>query len=682
MKFGFYPKLALTGIAKNRKLYFPYILTSIGMVMMLYIVSFLTYNETVAAMPGGESIQGILTLGCWVISAFSVIFLFYTNSFLIRRRKKEFGLYNILGMGKGNLARIQVWETLTIAFFSLTAGLFCGVLLSKLAELCMAKVLGAEASLTFMISRNSIRLTLTVFTVIFILILVNALRQIHMANPVELLQSEAAGEKPPRANWILAVLGVGMLAIAYYLAVSIQQPLSAMLWFFIAVLLVIFGTYLLFIAGSVAVCRILKRKKKYYYQTNHFISVSSMTYRMKRNGAGLASICILSTMVLVMLSSTSCLYLGAEDSLRSRYPRNIVVDTYSDAPQYADPVHEVIDRVLKEKGQQAENVLHYRFLELAAYLDGNQLFLENDGIYTFQISSYTDVWQLFIVPLEDYNRLMGEEKSLEEGEALLYTTKSVYAYDTIALEDAKTLRVKEVVPDFVDNGTDAMQVVPSLFLFVPDIEEMRTTLAGLGEKYGGNRTVSHDYYGFDLAGNDEVQRSVSGRIKEEIRQLQTNAESFPHVSCEGVAEEREGFYGLYGGLFFLGILLAIVFICGAVLIMYYKQISEGYEDQARFEILKKVGMTRREIKKSINSQILTVFFLPLLTAGVHVAFAFPMIAKMLMLFSVTNTKFLILVTAGCYLVFALCYVLVYRATSYVYYGIVSGGREKNREFGS
>ena len=406
MKRGFYPKLAMTGIARNRKTYIPYILTCTGMIMMFYIVSFLSRSDTVAAMLGGDTMQGILSLGSGVIFIFALIFLFYTNSFLIRRRKKEFGLYNILGMGKRNLAGILVWESVIIAALSYLGGLFCGILFSKLAELVMTRLLHGSVSFGFSVDWSAI--------------LLNALRQIHVSNPVELLRSEAVGEKPPKSNWLLALLGVLILGGAYYLALTIEDPVAALVTFFLAVVMVIVATYLLFIAGSVVLCRLLQKSKRYYYKTNHFVSVSSMVYRMKRNGAGLASICILSTMVLVMISSTMCLYIGTEDTLRTRYPRNIIVKTDSLDTAYIDTVHGAVEEVLEKSGQKAENLLHYRYLDAAVYLAENRILFEAPASEDVQFSLYENIWQLFVLPLEDYNRLTGQKETLREDEVLLY----------------------------------------------------------------------------------------------------------------------------------------------------------------------------------------------------------------------------------------------------------------------
>lgn len=679
MKKGIYRTLAWTGIKKNKKFYLPYILTCTGMVMMCYIVSFLGVSPIVGAIPGGETMQGFLGTGFGVMCVFSAIFLFYTNSFLIRRRKKEFGLYNILGLGKKNLGVVLFLENMVIAVITIASGLFFGILFSKFAELCMVKILGAEATFAFIVEYKSIVQTVLLFAAIFLLIFLNGLRQIHLTNPIQLLRSENTGEKPPKANWILAVLGVMTMAGAYYLAVSIEDPVSAMLWFFVAAVMVIIATYLLFIAGSIALCRILQKNKKYYYKASHFVSVSSMAYRMKRNGAGLASICILSTMVLVMVSSTVCLYIGAEDSLRSRFPRNINLDAMVDSVDLLDgeateKAKDIIRQAAEEKETEEENILTYSTAAFGGVLEGDQI-LFGDSVYADRMSNMSGICQFFVVPLSDYNRLMDKKETLDAEEVLLYTTKDLkYDRSTIRIGDEAPLTVKKHVDGFVDNGVDSMQIFPTMYLFVPDMSKIIEPLQGRTFGDEGQSLVSlHWYYAFDLPCDDDTQIEIQNLITGQLSGLEEEFSYF-HVLLEGVAKERSGFYGIYGGLFFLGVLLGIVFIFAAVLIIYYKQIAEGYEDQSRFAIMQKVGMTKKQIKKSINSQILTVFFLPLLAAGVHLAFSFPLIRKLLLLFSLKNLTLLITVTVGCYLIFALLYMLVYRVTSKSYFSIVSGMR--------
>lgn len=676
MKKGIYSRLALTGIKKNKKLYIPYILTCIGMVMMFYIITFLSSSDMMMNYPGGETMRGILGFGVYVIGFFAVIFLFYTNSFLVRRRKKEFGLYNILGMGKRNIARVMLWETLFIGAFSIAVGMALGVLFSKLAELVMVNIMSMDVTFGVTIDYKAIYYTVVLFAVIFFLILLNSLRQVHLSNPIALLHSENAGEKPPKANWFFAVLGVLILGCAYYLAVTIKDPVTTLAAFFFAVIMVIVATYLIFISGSVAFCKILQKKKNYYYKTNHFVSVSSMSYRMKRNGAGLASICILCTMVLVMISSTVCLYLGKEDSLRERYPRNINVTMTSQI--YSDLISQDADDVAKRTFETAENMgytpvnaIDYTMLSFVSYVRDGEIVFDKNG---FNYVS-GDLWQIFIVSLDDYNRLTGSQENLDEDEVMIYTSKDMdYNYDVLKIKGQEPLDIKKVVMDFENNGVDTMQIIPALYIFVPDLEVQVQKISEQSQDALGN---INRFVGYDLEATDQQQTDVFSEIYDWLRTSQVNsADGSMYVYVEGSANEKLEFFGIYGGLFFLGIILGIVFIFAAVLIMYYKQVSEGYEDQSRFEIMQKVGMTKREIKKSINSQMLTVFFMPLIAAGVHLAFAFPMIYKMLILLGLVNKVFLIMVTVGCFLLFALLYMLVYKITSRAYYSIVSGGNEK------
>ncbi len=672
MKKGFYLTLAWNGIKKNKKLYLPYILTCVGTIMMCYIISFLSTSSTFASIRGGTTVQDFLSMGVGVMAVFSLIFLFYTNSFLIRRRKKEFGLYNILGLGKRHLAVVLFLETFIIAALTILGGLLFGILFSKLAELGMVWILGGTATFDYRIGWMSVTQTGVQFAGIFALIFVNTLWQIRLTNPIQLLHSENAGEKPPKANWILALLGVGLLAAAYTLAVKIQDPVTAIMIFFIAVVMVVFATYLLFVAGSVTLCRILQKNKKYYYQTRHFVSVSSMAYRMKRNGAGLASICILCTMVLVMVSSTVCLYIGAEDSLRNRYPRNINVDVTVDTLEAFDGenlqnAQALFARVTEENGAEQENILSYRTAAFGAVIEGNRIYVD-ESLIRAQMSTMANIWQVFLVPLADYNQLMGKEEVLSPGEVILYTSKEVrYEQDTVQIGDMAPLTVVKRVDDFVDNGIDSMQIFPTMYLFLPDFNAVVGELLTIWPNTSTDPLL-HWFYGFDLSCDDETQIQIQKQIREQLTGV--------NFSIEGVAEARDDFFGMYAGLFFLGVLLGIVFIFAAVLILYYKQISEGYEDQSRFEIMQKIGMTKWEIRQSINSQILTVFFLPLIMAGVHLAFAFPLIQKLLLIFGLTNLTLLATTTCCCYLVFALFYLIVYRGTSRSYFAIVSGMREE------
>ena len=681
MKIGFYSRLAADGIRKNKRLYIPYILTSIGIVMMFYIISFLSTHKLLDVMKrGGRTMKQILYLGWWVIGIFAVLFLFYTHSFLVRRRKKEFGLYNILGMGKRHLARVLMFENLIISFVSIGGGLALGIIFSKIAELAMVNVLRAEITFGFSIAPLAIRNTALFFVGIFALVFLNTLRQIHLSKPIELLGSEKTGEKPPKARWVLAAIGLILLGAAYATAVSIKKPLMAITWFFIAVIMVIIATYLLFIAASVVLCKILKNFKGYYYRTNHFVSVSSMAYRMKRNGAGLATICILSTMVLVMISSTLCLNLGAEEGLRSAYPREILFDVNlgvetkaldGDRQNFVD----LLTESASVQGATLQNILNYEKAEFWAARVGDRFNFDVNGFNDFAGSS--DIWIISVISLQDYNRLTGSNESLEPEEVLIQTSKDIYTYEQIAFGSNGTFRVKKQVSNSVSNGLATLEVLPSMTIYVSDLKSFIEPIIQSNSDQGVQGVGLHWCYAFDVGGDDALQTRLYETINQKSEKIQPEPDqNWQWFGVEALAVTRAEFYGMFGGMFFLGVLLSIVFVLATVLIIYYKQISEGFEDRERFDIMQKVGMTRKEIKKAVNSQVLTVFFLPLLTAGLHLAFAFPFVSKFLALLEVNNVPFLILVTAASFLVFGLFYTLVYRTTSRAYFNIVSDGERE------
>lgn len=668
MKALFYPRLAWTGIKNNRRLYLPYILTCIGMVAMFYIMLSLSTGEFLDKMRGGTTLGSVLGLGAGVIGFFAVLFLFYTNSFLIRRRKKEFGLYNILGMGKRNIARVLFSETLILAAVSLVFGLILGAALSKLAELGLAYFVESDAGYDFTVYPTAMGYTVLLFVCIFLLLFFKSVGQVGLSNPVELLHSESVDEKPPKANWIFGVLGIVILAAAYYISVTIEQPVAALGWFFIAVLMVIAATYLLFIAGSVLLCRILQKNKRYYYKPNHFVSVSSMAYRMKRNGAGLASVCILITMVLVMIASTSCLYFGKNDVLRSQYPHdfNVTVDfdTLDEVTQEnIDKTKAAIDAFMDKNGGISFGICGKSDRVTGELRDG--VFYMGNDVYGPEYSSF-----LYIIDLADYNRNTGSSYRLNDGEALVFASSRTYDHDTVRIEGGREYKVvkSDGTIDFI-RDTD-MLGFSAVYIVVPDFYSSAEDLLQATEKQGVSQPWLQWRYQFDSSADYLTQLEIEEGIWDVIAQAHSGG-----YGLSSLAGARDDFYGSFGGLFFLGIMLSIVFIIAAVLIIYYKQVSEGYEDQSRFEIMQKVGMTKKDIRKSINSQMLTVFFLPLLFAIVHLGFAFPMINKLLLLFGLDNLGLLLLTAAISALVFALFYIIVYRVTSNAYYSIVSGAKE-------
>ena len=685
MRAGLYPKLAWDGIRKNKRFYLPYILTCIGMVMMFYIIHYLAAMPTIKDMPGGDTMEMVLGLGTWVVALFAVIFLFYTNSFLMRRRQKEFGLYNMLGMGKNHLSLLLLWENGILFVISMVGGLLGGILLSKMAELFMLMLLGGEVTYTLRIDPDAFGDTWVIFIPVFALIFLKGLIQIRRSSAIALIKSETVGEKPPKANYLFGIAGIFILAGAYYIALSIESPLIAMAWFFVAVCMVIVATYLLFISGSVMLCRLLQKNKHYYYKPNHFVSVSSMVYRMKRNGAGLASICVLSTMVLVIMMGAGSLYAGKEDSLNTRYPREFAVsvdfltdgETKRYSEEKADDFYAQVDEVLNSCDVTPENAEQVLSTTATGMLKDGALILDPSTVDAANTETMEYVTQIYLIPLSAYNQCMGTDKTLNSGEVFLHCVRRTYDAPVITLSDGTVLTVKEHLTDMMGSGEAAMQIIPSMFIVTDDIEAvMESFNKELGSMSGEYKCRLEVSYSFDADLSEEQQMELGEAIRERVRELDyTGDGGFYSYNVECKAEERADFYGLFGGIFFLGIFLSILFLAATVLIIYYKQVTEGYEDEARFEIMRKVGMTAKDIRKSINSQMLTVFFLPLVTAAIHTAFAFPIVQKLLAIFNLQNTVLSLMVTLAAIVIFGIFYGVVYKITSNAYYAIVSGNKD-------
>ena len=680
MKKALYARLAWTGMVKNKRLYLPYLLSCGGMVLMFYILMGLSGSPVLENMAGGGSSAIILRLGTVVIAVFALLFLFYTHAFLVRRREREFGLYNILGMGKGNIARVLLWETAVTYGMTTAAGLLLGVALYKLAELGMVRLLQVQVTYTLSVSVSSLLATAALFAIIHVLILLDGLRRLRGVSAIALLRSENMGEKPPRAKWVLTAAGTVLLAGAYALAVSIREPLAALLWFFTAVIMVILATYMLFISGSVTLCRSLQRNKRYYYQPQHFVSVSSMAYRMKRNGAGLASVCILATMVLVMISSTTCLYFGQEKAVGSRYPHDLAVTVYGgehllDEAEVAG-LREGVESTIFNFGGKVSNVAEYREVSISGLLDGGDIRIDSTGA---SVTDSTHAIQIHFLPLEDYNAATGQSLTLGDGQVYVAALRTEFNSDTLSIDGGMVRHVmKREIPML--GGPAVADITPSLMVVVPDFERFVPELQSyLEDKYGWYPGAYWNY-GFDTDLPENQQADIDGvtpNLENALNRYLSGVSSdwSVGVSVESKAGNRADFYGTYGGLFFLGIMLSIVFIFAAAAIIYYKQLSEGYEDQSRFDIMQKVGMTKGDIRRSINSQLLTVFSLPLVMAGLHLCFAFPFIHKLLLLFNLDDRGLLVGTTAVSFLVFAVLYAVVYKLTGNAYYHIVADNKE-------
>lgn len=673
-----YPKLAWQGIRKNAETYLPYLLMGILMVGVSYIMNYLTRPALMGALSMGGTTLMVLQMGKIVISVFSVIFLYYCNSFLIRRRMKEFGLYNILGMGKGNIARVMLWETLLTALLVFAGGLLLGLSLSRLVEMALINLLHADYTVPMeLFYPNGVTWVLLLFGGIYVLILLANLLRMRLSNPVALLKSENTGEKPPKANWFFGLIGLLILLSAYYVAAVSQSPLEALIFFFIAVLMVIVATYLLLVSGSVTLCRMLRRNKRYYYQTRHFISVSAMAYRMKRNGAGMATICILCTMVLVILTSTVCLYGGTDSMVDVICPQEINLTIGLEARdgeenwKRLDAMQQMALDVTEKMGLTPENITSQRALVATGKVQNGDY-----GIITDADSLKANVLELTVYPLFVYEQATGETVTLADRELLYASFKTNEAFSSMSFYGSAPYRMIHAEKELPKRllSADYRSAWGCLVVFTNDAEAFRSEIMALvGEKSGKAMMMDRLALHFDLdseADTDTQEKLVKTLRSEAMKLTGKDFYGMSSLSVDTRSLCRRDYLSLFGGLFFLGMVLGPLFSIAAVLIMYYKQICEGYEDAERFAVMRKVGLTDAEIRRSVNSQVLTVFFAPLLMAGLHMMFAMPMIRLILGAFGLHNDSLFYGIGIGCYVVFAVIYALMYLLTSRRYYRIV------------
>lgn len=659
-----YTKLAITNIKNNRQFYFPYLLTGIITVAMFYIMCALESNPGIQSMPGAKDLGLILRLGIGVIGIFAVIFLFYTNSFIIKRRKKELGIYNILGMEKRHIAKILSKEAFFTAIIAIGGGLVTGVLFHKLACMLLYRMIGFNGGITFSFSKKGVMITAILFAIVYLLTYIYDLFQVQLANPIELLQSGNKGEREPKTKAIMAVLGVLCLGTGYFIAITTKNPIKALTLFFVAVILVIIGTYLLFTAGSIALLKILRRNKGYYYQTKHFTSVSGMIYRMKQNAVGLANICILSTMVLVAVSTTVSLYVGIEDIMKERYPNEINISAYYDTGVPAeDSIAPIVEKSVKESGRKIRHEEDYLELYFAAIKDQGQYSLDKEKVKTAgdRVSGFV------VLTREDCKKKYNEEiPELAENEVALFTIKKT-DMDTLVLEN-RSYHVKEIkqFQNTEDFETIADMMDEYYYVIVNDVQDMERLWQLQKDIYQENSSSISRQVRLDIDGDSEQKKECFENIKTALGPEQAKA----RILIDSRQSNLDEFYQIYGGFLFLGLFLGILFLMITVLIIFYKQISEGYDDKERFSIMEKVGMSNDEVKATIRSQVRTVFFLPILMAAVHVGMAFPMIKRLLSLFGLSNTALFAGCMAGTILVFALIYLLVFLKTSKTYYKIV------------
>ena len=674
MRNGLYPKLAAQNIKQNRRFFLPYLLALAGLTAAFYVMSALSTDPGVLYMRGFAYVQVMMTIGMFVAGLFSAVLLLYINSFLMKQRKKELGLYNILGMGKGNIALIQCWESLFTAIIGIGSGLICGIALHKLSTLALTALLRFSIPFSASLSVPALISTAVFFGGLLVLALILNLFRVRLANPIELLRGGNVGEKEPRTRWLLAVIGIAALGMGYAIAIIVKDPTIALGLYFIAVILVIIGTYCLFTAGSIALLKTLRKNKRFYYKTGHFIGVSGMLYRMKRNAVGLANICILSTMVMVMISGTLSLYTGQGEIIAARYPASLNMTIGFDPVTQSPDVKGV---AALAEGFAAEHGVPVTSLRTGQYLrlfgsetrDGYPFPDSVPGYLTATSSDNTLNRTLFVLTAEDYAGLSGQPAPVlapgeiavcGEGPAEGLLTFTDVEGNSLPLTVAKTLPALDVF----SVTTDMTEPV----CLVAEDEAQRTAL--------------RDFFQYDFSARALVLMELDCSNDQELALLDAwndavmdedfydGTGTWEYCRMDSRAEMAVDGYSMAGGFLFLGIVLGIVFLMATVLIIYYKQVSEGYEDQGRFEIMRKVGLSQREVKSSIRSQVLLVFFLPIAVAAVHILFDFNLVARMLTMFGVHNVLTVVLCTVGTLVAFLLVYTLVYLLTARTYYKIV------------
>ena len=669
----FYSKFALNNLVKNKRFIVPYVLSAIFTIMSFYILSSLAFGDNLNKLPNGiEATKQVLSLGIIVIAIFSTIFLFYTYSFLVKRRVKEFGLYSVLGMTKKQIAKILVLETIFIAVTTIVLGIGLGIIFDKLMLLVLLKLFSATVTFGFSITPIAIVFSVLLFGGIFFLLLLYTVIKIARLRIVALLKDKNKGEKEPKSRWILAIIGLALIGYGYYTAQTVQNPIKALLVFFYAVIAVIIGTYLVFMAVSITVLKIMKNNKNFYYKPKNFISVSGLLYRMKRNAVGLANICILSTMVLVTMGSTSALYAGMEKSYNERFPRQLMIAGYHSTSDKLKEIENNVKVAAKEAGTEVQDLVSYNSVPMIGRLiDDKFNFEANLGV------DLANVKMIVVLQLKDYNKFANKNKTLESNEIFLHVDKKgEYNNNTISLNGLE-YKVKEKLVEFPGTiGSDSANIIDTYYVIVKDNKEAEKIAAKLEEKYSELNKQDAAKRGISIAtGAPTVQNYIAFNIKDTDREAKV-IESFKKlekqsgIEIEGKEENKLTFRGVFASFLFIGVFISFIFVISQVVIMYYKQISEGYEDKGNFEIMRKVGITDKQIKQSIRSQVLLIFFSPLIIATLHTIVAYPFIEKILRLFLITDNSIFLQALAVTIVVFAIFYLIVYAITSKIYYRII------------
>lgn len=666
-----YFKLAKTNLSNNKPFYIPYIISSIITVAMLYMMSFLSDNKGLNKIMGADSLASIFRLGVGIIVIFSYIFLFYTNSFIIKRRKKEIGVYNILGMEKRHLSKVLFVETIYSAIISLVCGIIVGIAFSEFILMVLYGIIGIHKTVEFFVNIHGIILCVVSFGILFLLTFLYNFMQIKLANPIELLRGTNVGEREPKTKIFMTIVGVVCLAIAYYIAITTENPLKVLTLFFVAVLLVIIGTFALFTAGSIALLKLLRNNKKFYYNKRHFMAVSGMLYRMKQNAAGLASICILSTMVLVVISTTVSMYVGIQDELMARYPNDVCVTV--DYNSVIDKSSEIEKAIFDEiDSAEVKNKKAFSYLSVFVGQKGDDFTTDKEHL------SYQNSYLFYILSKDDFIKKDSSFKdkigNISKGEAVVVLNKKYDKKDIKIF--GKNYKVNKSFEHTEDNDLYMISTLNGLGYIILDNDEsvqelydMQEKMLGKGANYYTNK-IRFDFKSGNKKQKAAAYKKIDNVVKKYFKENKNDKKEISSYWVESRQENEQNFYLLYGGLFFLGIFLGTMFLMVTVMIIFYKQITEGYDDRERYQILEKVGMSSREVKDTIKLQIRIVFLLPIFAAAVHVTAAFPMVNRILKMLNLNNEKLFAGCLAATIIVFAVIYYLVFKVTSRAYYKIV------------
>lgn len=659
-------RLALSNLIKNRKLYYPYALATILAIAITYIFTSLTLNPHLDNLTGADSIKAVLGMGLGIVALSSGIIVLYANSFVMKNRSKELGLYSVLGLEKRHLFSMILKETVILGFVTLLLGIGVGALFDKLIYAFLQRLIGESTGLVSTFQVVTIPIVLVIFACIFsLLVLINGFRLLRL-NPLQLTKDGLKGEKKGRFLVIQTLLGLGAMGYGYYLALSVQNPVIAIMSFFLAVLLVILGTYLFFNAGTTVVLQLLKKKKSYYYKPNNMISISNLVFRMKKNAVGLATIAILSSMVLVTLVGAASIYAGKKDYLASATPHD-----YSVAGNKVDltSTKKLMDDFLIKTGEQANEEVAVSYLLFGIKnQETNKL-----TVFTKNERKVVPKSIVLVFSQETFKQLTGKELNLSSNQIALYTKNKTLKTQKSLSIDGKNYQIHRQLGDFINKKIpNIYKIIVSdySYLVVPDIKIFESSMKGTSITQATYVGVNVKDPSHDAKKNSDLLDKITDK---ETQQLAGQITGLPKSYFTANSRyDAEGMVnGFVGGTFFIGIFLSIIFMLGTVLVIYYKQISEGYEDRERFVILQKIGLDDLQVKQTIRKQVLTVFFLPLIFAFIHLAFAYHMLSLIVRIIGVLNPDLMLVVTIIVCGVFFLAYVLVFALTSRSYRRIVS-----------